>query len=319
MAQSSGQEIELFTELRAVLVSAGLISASECQHGPHLVEVTARYRRPDMLFGNLIIDYDGKYAHAGREAADHAKATALREVGYSVVRVRQHPLRALHPHDVATPMDDLHAAVCAVLESIATHRLLKGVSASDVRRCLADYWEAATVRSAKEARAAVAARRRQDLGSRSIAARHPELVERWDAAKNEPLTPNMLTPGSNHKVWFRCPQGHSYKQAVSQTVRRGVSCPYCTNKRVGQGNDLAANYPQLASRWHPANEKGPHEVTPGSTYRALWVCEYDHVWEAQCGIVPCPTAAAPAATGKASPAESTQSDIRCEVTHDRDG
>ncbi|MFG2629825.1 zinc-ribbon domain-containing protein [Streptomyces sp. NPDC048473] len=216
-----------------------------------------------------------------RSETDAAKSTALRNAGYDVIRVRQRPLQPLHPHDVAVDMTSIHSAVCTILESITDGRLLRSVSPGHVMRYLADYHAAGVVRSEDEARAEVTARRRYDFGNKSFAALHPGLAHNWDAAKNAPLAPHMLTPGSNQKVWFRCPAGHSFDQAVSQTVRRGLGCPYCSNKRAGQGNDLATNYPQLKAQWHPENVIGPHEVTPGSSYRAVWICSRQHLWLAQ--------------------------------------
>ena len=39
---------------------------------------------------------------------------------------------------------------------------------------------------------------------------YPHLVKEWHPTKNGELTPNDFTYGSNKKVWWRCPIGHSY-------------------------------------------------------------------------------------------------------------
>ncbi|WP_418724012.1 zinc-ribbon domain-containing protein, partial [Dysosmobacter sp.] len=40
------------------------------------------------------------------------------------------------------------------------------------------------------------------------------LLVQWDDERNAPLTPKDVTYGSHQKVWWRCPQGHSYRSEV---------------------------------------------------------------------------------------------------------
>ena len=35
---------------------------------------------------------------------------------------------------------------------------------------------------------------------------------------------------------------------------------------------LAETHPDIAAQWHPENEKGPEEYTPGSHFKAKWLC-----------------------------------------------
>ncbi len=54
----------------------------------------------------LVIEYDGSYWHRHTTERDIRKAKTLREAGWVVVRVREQPLKALHPYDVlVAPVD----------------------------------------------------------------------------------------------------------------------------------------------------------------------------------------------------------------------
>lgn len=47
-------------------------------------------------------------------------------------------------------------------------------------------------------------------GYNDFASRYPALAEEWDYAKNEGMTPSMVTHKSNRKVWWKCRNGHSW-------------------------------------------------------------------------------------------------------------
>jgi len=49
---------------------------------------------------HLIIEFDGAFWHRGREAYDHAKTRLLEEAGWTVVRVREHPLGPIGRGDI---------------------------------------------------------------------------------------------------------------------------------------------------------------------------------------------------------------------------
>ena len=57
------------------------------------------------------------------------------------------------------------------------------------------------------------------------------LLAQWDLERNLPLTPKDVTYGSHQKVWWRCPQGHSYRSKV-RILARGTDCPVCAGRVV---------------------------------------------------------------------------------------
>ena len=126
-------------------------------------------------------------------------------------------------------------------------------------------------------------------GENDFASQYPQLAAQWDWQKNGALTPELVPPGSNRRVWWRCEKGHSYPAVIAHRVRSGSECPFCTNRKVLPGfNDLATIEPVVASQWHPTRNGRltPQQVTSGSSRRVWWLCENGHVWRA---VISCRT------------------------------
>lgn len=117
----------------------------------------------------------------------------------------------------------------------------------------------------------------------SLATSHPELAAEWHPTLNGSLRPSDITSGASRKVWWLCPQGHSWDGTPGHRTSRGSRCPYCVGKRVLPGfNDLATTRPDLAEQWHPTkNDLDPTEVSAGSGRPVWWQDEHGHEWEAR--------------------------------------
>ena len=61
------------------------------------------------------------------------------------------------------------------------------------------------------------------------------LLQEWDAKRNAPLTPEMVTRYSNRCVWWRCEKGHSWKTPVRTRTHAACGCPYCAGRKVSRG------------------------------------------------------------------------------------
>ena len=57
-----------------------------------------------------------------------------------------------------------------------------------------------------------------------------ELLAEWDTEKNLPLTPETVSRGSKHRVWWTCAHGHHWQAAVHTRSGSGTGCPYCTGR-----------------------------------------------------------------------------------------
>lgn len=62
-----------------------------------------------------------------------------------------------------------------------------------------------------------------------LLAKNPILSKDWHPTKNHGLTPRMVTPGSNKKVWWICDHGHEWQTTVNSR-NSGRDCPFCNKK-----------------------------------------------------------------------------------------
>ena len=91
-----------------------------------------------------------------------------------------------------------------------------------------------------------------------------------------------MTYGSHQKVWWRCPQGHSYRSEV-RIRARGTGCPVCAGRAVlPEENSLAAKFPDLLSEWDTEKNSPllPTQVMPGAHRKVWWRCPKGHSWQA---------------------------------------
>lgn len=111
----------------------------------------------------------------------------------------------------------------------------------------------------------------------------PEYAESWDYEKNGSLTPEMVTPYSHKKVWWKCKNGHCWYGHISNRTMHKRGCPYCAGQRAIAGeNDLATLNPALASEWDYGRngDLKPQDVMPASQKKVWWLCAEGHSWQA---------------------------------------
>ena len=108
----------------------------------------------------------------------------------------------------------------------------------------------------------------------------PKLMQEWDKEKNEGISPDRLSLGSNIPVWWRCEKGHSW-QINPNHRNRGSECPYCKNKKTLPGfNDLASKFPALLDEWDRDRNEGidPSFCNYLSNKKVWWICQKKHSW-----------------------------------------
>lgn len=77
--------------------------------------------------------------------------------------------------------------------------------------------------------------RRVLAGFNDLATLHPKIAAQWDSTLNSGLTPEMVTPGSHKRVWWKCAEGHVWKTAIySRTGKQKCGCPVCAGKATRQ-------------------------------------------------------------------------------------
>jgi hypothetical protein len=125
--------------------------------------------------------------------------------------------------------------------------------------------------------------------SKSLAALYPERVaELWDCEKNVDLKPEEILAGSTqHSIWFKCSEGHSWDQKPNQIVtswrRSGTSgCPMCAGKKkkAEKQPSLIDVYAEMISQyWDYEKNKeislDPEKVTLSSNKKAWFKCPHD--------------------------------------------
>ena len=68
-------------------------------------------------------------------------------------------------------------------------------------------------------------------GENDLASQFPQLAAQWHPDKNGALRPENVSPNSNRKVWWQCPEGHVWKAVVySRAGKRKCGCPVCAGR-----------------------------------------------------------------------------------------
>lgn len=130
------------------------------------------------------------------------------------------------------------------------------------------------------------------IGFNDLATTHPELAKQWHPTKNGDLTPEMITIGSNKKVWWYLPydvptdyliahlkgKHFNFEWEATPCARKETGCPYLSGHAVWKGfNDLETVNPELAAEWHPTKngKLKPDTVAAGSHKKIWWMFPYD--------------------------------------------
>lgn len=112
---------------------------------------------------------------------------------------------------------------------------------------------------------------------------YPDVAAQWDREKNGPLSPRDVSTGSKIRIWWRCPEGHSWQSPVASRTAWGHGCPVCAGKTIVTGeNDLAHLQPEIAAQWDKRKNGRlkPSEVAVSSNRPAWWRCELGHSYRA---------------------------------------
>ena len=124
-------------------------------------------------------------------------------------------------------------------------------------------------------------------GYNDLATTHPDLAKEWHPMKNENLSPQDVSFGTNKKVWWRCKKGHEWEAIIYNRSKNSYGCPYCSGRQpiVGE-TDLVTTHPELAKQWHPTKNGRltPKQVTKGSNKKVWWLGNCGHEWETKIAI-----------------------------------
>ncbi|MEO8008815.1 MAG: zinc-ribbon domain-containing protein, partial [Betaproteobacteria bacterium] len=106
----------------------------------------------------------------------------------------------------------------------------------------------------------------------TLEADSPPFLSMWDRAKNQKFQPSELAVKSSHRVWWKCPDGHSFMRSPAH-MGKNSTCPRCRS--------LAVQKPDISAQWdyERNGDKRPDQYLPGSGVKVSWRCDKGHSWQ----------------------------------------
>lgn len=120
------------------------------------------------------------------------------------------------------------------------------------------------------------------VGFNDLKTLFPDKAVEFNAIKNG-IVAEMITAGSNKKVWWQCDKGHEWETRVADRIRSSQGCPYCLGQKAIIGvNDLKTVNPQLATEWHYGKNLKIDilSVMDSTRKKVWWLGSCGHEWEA---------------------------------------
>lgn len=106
------------------------------------------------------------------------------------------------------------------------------------------------------------------------------LMKIWDVIKNNEigLDPKTTPVNSCKEAFWKCGNGHFWKEKISRIYGRKNKCLYCSGRLVWKGdNDLQTLFPHIAAEWdYEKNDITPDKVSPRDTSVFWWKCQNGH-------------------------------------------
>lgn len=213
---------------------------------------------------NIGIEYDGIYYHSSEKSRqkEEKKNKLLQETGVTLIRIKEDSERdAVENNTIYYRLKPNYSALDNVIKTLVTmlERITHVNCSEDI-----DF---------NRDRLKILALYKQYVLKNSFAVANPSLLAEWDYNKNSNISPESFSPRSNQKVWWLCPEGHSYMASI-QNRTNGTGCPVCNNKQLLTGyNDIVAKNPALASEWdYSKNGITPDKVICSSPKKYWWKC-----------------------------------------------
>jgi hypothetical protein len=226
---------------------------------------------------NLGIEYDGYFFHKKQVEKDLIKRRKLSKK-YEMINIREYPLKVITDKDIVwNSSDDLQLLVIKILKYIQNSKLDLKNFEKDIAQYLKEEVQRNKIFFNK-----MVSYLPGPLPGNSLEDKYPKMAKQWHPTKNGDLTPNNFSYASTWKAWWQCDEGHEWQVGIARRTDRGSSgCPYCTNQKVGYGNDLESKFPEIAKQWHPTRngDLTPGKITSGSAKKVWWICKEGHSYQ----------------------------------------
>ncbi len=178
------------------------------------------------------IEYDGEAWHkAKHKPREFKKYRLCHEQGIKLIRLKEAPLTEADrgSYDIALHFDNMYEqktleAMIFELYTVITHSGFHLPFKIDIEKDKLEIMKY-----------------RQILPGESFESLYPDIAKEWHPKKNGSLKPSMFKPGSNHKVWWKCPIcGYEYEASIGHRTggisssSRSTGCPACSLKKLGK-------------------------------------------------------------------------------------
>jgi len=111
---------------------------------------------------------------------------------------------------------------------------------------------------------------------------YPEIAKEWHIIKNGSITANDVTAKSPKKYWWNCHLGHEWETSVQHRTVGKTNCPFCSNQKVNDENNVAVRFPEIIKQWDFEKNENltPEQFVFGSNKKIFWKCYRGHSWKA---------------------------------------
>lgn len=118
-------------------------------------------------------------------------------------------------------------------------------------------------------------------GFNDLETRNPEVAKDWHPTKND-CPASQVLPGARKRAWWLCYTcGREWEASVKDRAgSKGAGCPSCRGRLRGLATNGPVTDEQLIREWHPGNGQPISDFSPKSNFKAKWVCDRGHEWEA---------------------------------------
>jgi very-short-patch-repair endonuclease len=227
------------------------------------------------------IEIDG-YQHKSKHKRDVLKHKRIEEYGIKLIHIRDESLEAITERDIF--YNENYDYLPILLKLINVISLISKLDNKDSRNLSSYITKNRYVNEKKYFK--LIAEKSIPVTPISFLDKFGDVAkEYWDYKKNEPLKPEYFTVRSGMAVWWKCRNGHEWKQKLHEVSRNAkISsqiCKYCSGHRLYSGNNsLDIIHPELMDEWDfDKNKIKPEQITAISSEKVWWKCKKGHEWK----------------------------------------
>lgn len=227
---------------------------------------------------NIGIEYDGYYWHKNKFNMDKEKYNYLENKGIQIINIRESSnkkyLKTVSQNDIQFPEENKRYIELIIL---ILNKLKNFKEFNQYKKIINNYIKN------KELKADILFVEINSKKSVKNPIIDKKLVSEWNCTKNSPYKIENISINDKRKFWWKCNKGHEWE--ASPNNRKKSNCPYCSNRKIGYGNDLCSTHPKLAVEWnYNKNNFSPNSIGYGSSKKVWWKCNKGHEWESQINI-----------------------------------